>query len=90
MAELLDIDRSMFFHVKSGRRNLSKKALFRLEEVERIAGIATLAPATPDTRHVPPDTPPSSLSHKEKDQILARLAKMEADIQAIREAVKGL
>jgi hypothetical protein len=29
----------MFFHVKAGRRNLSKKALFRLAEAERSAGI---------------------------------------------------
>lgn len=39
MADVLDIDRSMFFHVKSGRRNLSKKAIFRLEQAERDAGI---------------------------------------------------
>ena len=39
VAELLEIDRSMFFHVKAGRRNLSKKALFRLAEAERSAGI---------------------------------------------------
>lgn len=39
MAELLEIDRSMFFHLKAGRRNLSKKAVFRLEQAEIEAGI---------------------------------------------------
>ena len=94
LAEKLDLSRAMLDFVRKGQRNLSFKALNRLEEVEREAGIAIPAPATSVTRHVPPDTPPSasfsSLSHKEKDQILARLAKMETDIQAIREAVKGL
>lgn len=39
LAELLNVDRSMFFHVKAGRRNLSSKALFRLAEAERASGI---------------------------------------------------
>lgn len=40
ISTLLDIDRSMFFHIKAGRRKLSEKAIFRLEQAEIEAGIA--------------------------------------------------
>ncbi len=39
IADALKVDRSMLFHVKSGARNLSDKALFRLREAELAAGI---------------------------------------------------
>lgn len=39
MASDLGIGVSMLMMVKSGKRNLSAKALYRLEEAERIAGI---------------------------------------------------
>ncbi len=40
LAKRLAMDPSAFFHVKAGRRNLSDKALYRLAEAEKEAGIA--------------------------------------------------
>ncbi len=39
LADDLGLDRSMFFHVKAGTRNLSEKALYRLRLAECAAGI---------------------------------------------------
>src|SRR3954468_15237871 len=40
-AQQLNLDRSMLFHVKAERRNLSSKALFRLEQMEQVAGVGS-------------------------------------------------
>jgi transcriptional regulator with XRE-family HTH domain len=41
IAQQLNVDRSMLFHVKAERRNLSAKALFRLEQMEQVAGVGS-------------------------------------------------
>ena len=43
IAEDLEVDRSLLFHVKAGTRKLSPKVIFRLEQAEILAGISTSA-----------------------------------------------
>ena len=85
VAELLEIDRSMFFHVKKGRRNLSKKAIYRLEEAERAAGIPSSISVI---------NPPFSLAGNEGEKnatISARVNERESEIlKAVDHAITAL
>ena len=76
----------MFFHVKSGRRNLSKKAIFRLVDAERAAGITPPSPSIQPPSVVElraPDSPPKeniSISGARKE--LAEIAAISRDLAA--------
>lgn len=39
LANHLNVNRSLFFHLKAGKTNLSKRVMYRLAEAEREAGI---------------------------------------------------
>ena len=83
LAELLEIKRSMLHYVRNKERNLSKKALRRLEALEREAG---LFPANQDSergiflREIGP---------KKKIQIVAR-AKDADDLRDVIRNMKDL
>jgi transcriptional regulator with XRE-family HTH domain len=49
LADLLGMAVSMLYHVKRGNRNLSEKALFRLEQAEIAAGLRRPAPQETST-----------------------------------------
>ena len=48
LAVLLGVNRSFFFHIKAGRTRFSAKALYRLEQAERAAGIEVPVPTVPE------------------------------------------
>ena len=78
IAEQLNVDKSMLFHVKAGKRNLSSKSLFRLEEAERAAGIQ------PQVAQPSQATRPQSRSYARAvvESISSRLKEAGPDITA--------
>src|ERR1051326_4622722 len=68
IADDLKVDRSMLFHVKSGARNLSDKALFRLREAELAAGINYSARQLIEMGLTPEQTVDALLEHEPSEQ----------------------
>ena len=79
---------AMLSMVKTGKRNLSKKALFRLEEAERVAG---LSPPTPvveasTARETSPDYGAKSGPVKKVNtsEIRRRILSIERELRELR------
>lgn len=86
ISTLLDIDRSMFFHIKAGRRKLSEKAVFRLEQAEIEAGISP--PNTTAVSDLPvPNT--KSLSYLTPSKKV-KIVELEEAIRSFRKGLEAL
>lgn len=97
LATRLGLSRSMLDMVRKGQRNLSFKALFRLEEAERKAGILP-----PVTAILPPGTAPETSSMKkhkisekgggkgggERERLLTAIGKIEAGLAEMRKILE--
>lgn len=86
ISTLLDIDRSMFFHIKAGRRKLSEKAVFRLEQAEIEAGISP--PNTTAVSDLPASNyqPVGNLPPSKKVKVL----ELENAIEALKKSQQAM
>ena len=92
----LGVDRSMLFHVKSGKRNLSDKALYRLGEAEEDAGIVPAVTPRPQgaLTHRATARTPAGLSNRKMQILLTRVdalgalaVKLQEDLLELREEI---
>jgi len=78
----------MLYQVKSGRRNLSTRGLYRLQELEALAGISR-----PDTEAAVsaisafPAHDPTGIPVEKRRQIVKAIKALEAAVQALKEVV---
>lgn len=94
LCDLLDIKRSMLHYLRKGERNLSFKALRRLEQAEREAGILPPAPPphAPPLEHEPGDKKniqfqekgnEKGIDREEFGRILAEMKRLTAELERI-------
>lgn len=97
LATRLGLSRSMLDMVRKGQRNLSFKALDRLEQAERDAGILPSPPAA----HAPVSAPETSSMKKhkisekgegkgggERERLLTAIGKIEAGLAEMRKILE--